>query len=86
MSPLVLFFKAGVACCLPTCAKGSSVLDEGNVSFGIFWVLWFLLGGFVHMWSPSIAGLPVVYKAWVTQVCLLLDTPFGRRSVGALPL
>ena len=37
-------FKAGVACCLPTCAKGLSVSDEGNVSFGIFWVLWFLLG------------------------------------------
>ena len=37
-------FKAGVACCLPTCAKGLSVPDEGNASFGIFWVLWFLLG------------------------------------------
>ena len=41
---------------------------------------------FVHMGSPSSAGLPVVYKTWVTQVCLLLDTPFGRRSVEALPL
>ena len=40
----------------------------------------------VHMGSLSFAGLPVVYKTWVTQVCLLLDTPFGRRSVGALPL
>ena len=36
---------------------------------------------FVHMGSVS----PVVYKTWVTLVCLLLDTPFGRRSVGALP-
>ena len=33
-----------MACCLPTCAKGLSVPDEGNASFGIFWVLWFLLG------------------------------------------
>ena len=33
--------------------------------------------GFVHMESPSLAGLPVVYKAWVTQVCLLLDMPSG---------
>ena len=41
---------------------------------------------FVHMGSPSFAGLLVVYKTWVTQVCLLLDTPFGRRSVEALPL
>ena len=37
-------FKAGVACCLPTCAKGSSVPVMENASFGIFWVLWFLLG------------------------------------------
>ena len=29
---------------------------------------------------------PFVYKASVTSVCLLLDTPFGRRSVVALPL
>ena len=75
-----------MACCLPTCAKGLSVSDEGNVSFGIFWVLWFLLGVFVHMGSPGFASLPVVYKAWVTQVWLPLDTPFGRRSVEALPL
>ena len=47
---------------------------------------WFLLGVLVHMGSSSLAGLPVVYKTWVTKVCLLLDTPFGRRSVGALPL
>ena len=40
----------------------------------------------VHMESASFARLPVVYKAWVSSVCLLLDTPFGRRSVGALPL
>ena len=40
----------------------------------------------VHMESTSLASLPVVYKTWVTPVCLLLDTPFGRRSVGALPL
>ena len=25
-----------------------------------------------------------VYRAWVTQVCLLLDTPIGRRSVGGI--
>ena len=79
-------FQAGVACCLPTCAKGLSVPDEGNASFGIF--LCFLVSPWclVHMVSPSFAGLPIVYKAWVTQVCLLLDTPFGRRSVEALPL
>ena len=36
--------------------------------------------------STGFAGLPAVYKTWVTLVCLLLDTPFGQRSVGALPL
>ena len=37
--------------------------------------------------SASFASIHlVVYKAWVTSVCLLLDTPSGRRSVGALPL
>ena len=40
----------------------------------------------VHSGGSGFAGLhPVVYRAWVTLVCLLLDTPFGRRSVGALP-
>ena len=37
-------FKAGVACCLPTCAKGSSVTVVVNVSSGVFGVFWFLLG------------------------------------------
>ena len=36
-------------------------------------------------WSSGLSGLPVMYKSWVILVCLLLDTPFGRRSVGALP-
>ena len=44
------------------------------------------LSSVLDMGSPSFAGLPAVYETWVTQVCLLLDTPFGRRSVGALPL
>ena len=36
--------------------------------------------------GASLASPPVVHKTWVTSVCLLLDTPIGRRSVGALPL
>ena len=79
-------FKAGVACCLPTCAQGSSVLDMGNAVFGAFWAFLVSSWCLVHMESASFASLPVVHKAWVTSVCLLLDTPFGRRSVGALPL
>ena len=38
------------------------------------------------MGSASFAGLPIVYKTWVTLVCLLLDTPLGRRLVKAVPL
>ena len=39
-------FKAGVACCLPTCVQGCSfpVMGDFGVWFGIFWVLWILLG------------------------------------------
>ena len=79
--------RAGVGCCLPTCAQGSSVPVTGNIGNGVFFLaFWLLFSVFVHIESASLASLPVVHKAWVTQVCLLLDTPFGRRSVGALPL
>ena len=37
-------FKAGVACCLPTCAQGSSVPVMENALYGVFWFFWFLLG------------------------------------------
>ena len=36
-------FKAGVVCCLPTCAKGSSVQVTGNLGYSCFWAFWFLL-------------------------------------------
>ena len=55
---------------------------------GLAFFVFFLVSSWclVHMGSFGLAELPVVYKTWVTSVCLLLDTPFGRRSVGALPL
>ena len=37
------FLKAGVACCLPTCAQGSSVPNKGNLGFGLFLAFGFLL-------------------------------------------
>ena len=41
--------------------------------------------GLVCLGDASSAGtLPRIHKAWVTEVCLLLDTPMGRRSAGAL--
>ena len=38
------FLRTGVACCLPTCAKGSSVPVMENTVNGVFWAFWFLLG------------------------------------------
>ena len=81
-----LLLGTGVACCLPTCAQGSPVPVVENSGIGIFGAFWLLFGALVHMGGAGFASLPVVYKAWVTSVCLLLDTPFGRRSVEALPL
>ena len=40
----------------------------------------------VCLGGASFAGPLVAHMTWVTLVCLLLDTPFRRRSVGALPL
>ena len=59
-------FRAGVACCLPTCAQGSSVPVMGNVFPGVF--LGFSVSSWhlVHMGSPRFSGLPVMYKIWVT--------------------
>ena len=76
-----------MACCLPTRAQGSSVSVTGIVENGSFGAFGFLLGALVHMGGASLASLhPFVYRASVTWMCLLLDTPFGRRSVGALSL
>ena len=38
------FLRTGVACCLPTCARGFSFSDTEMVGIGIFWVFWLLLG------------------------------------------
>ena len=59
------FLKAGVACCLPTCAKGSSVPVMVNFVNTVLGVLWFLLGVLCIWGSSGLSGLPVVYKSWV---------------------
>ena len=69
------FPKAGVACCLAACAQLR----------GMWRMVWLLFGA-LCVWGASFGSVPFVYKAWVTSVCLLLDTPFGRRWVGASPL
>ena len=83
----VLLLKTDVICCLPTCSQGlsapvSEMVEEWQ--FGDFLVSPWCL---VHTGCASFASLPLcVYGAWVPKVCLLLDTPCGRRSVEALSL
>ena len=75
----VPLFKAGVVCCLPTCAKGSSVQVTGNLGSSCFWAFWFLL---CVLCILEVLGLvffpPGVHKTWVLLVCLFWVTPLGR--------
>ena len=81
------FLRTGVTCCLPTCARGFSFSDTGIVGIGSSWAFWLLLGTLCILGSTSFLSLPpCVYKVWVSKMCRLLDTPCGRRSVGALSL
>ena len=75
-------FRTGVACCLPTCAKGSSVSAMGNVSSGIFWVLWFLLG-VLCIWRVLVfLGSLVVHKS-CASCCPRVRSEWSRlRSEG----
>ena len=66
-------FKAGVACCLPTCAQGSSVPVVGNIFHGVFWVFWFLLG-VLCIWGVL---------AWLVS---LLCTRLGLLRCASRPL
>ena len=43
-APSCSFLRAGVVCCLPTCAQGSSVPVTGMVGDGSFGAFWVLLG------------------------------------------
>ena len=65
------------------CAGGFFFWYGGGVER---WFLGFLASAWCPV-HPSFAGhLPCVYKAWVSKMCLLLDPPCGRRSVGASSL
>ena len=78
-----LYIAYRVVCCLPVCAQGSSAAVTGNVGSGAFWAFWVLLGVSCIWVGACFACLsPHVYRTRVTEVCLSLDTPIGRRSVG----
>ena len=86
------FLRTGVACCLPTCAQGSSVPNTGNLDpllllirccYGVcaFLGFWVLLG-VLCIWRRVLALLVHtlhVYRIRATQVCLSMDTPSGRK-------
>ena len=81
------FLKIGVACCLPTCARGLSFTDTelvGKFFFG------FLASPqcLVHLGGDSSASHPpCVYKTWVSKMCLLLGGQWGyylRYPLGSL--
>ena len=58
-------FNAGVACCLPTCAQGSSDLVMGNTTNGVFW-------GFLGFFLVSCA-----YERVLALLVSLLCTRLG---------
>ena len=67
-------FKTGVACCLPTCAQGSSDPVMGKTSNGVFCFFWFLLG-VLCIWGV----LALLVSLLCTRLGLLrcASCPFG---------
>ena len=57
------------------CAGGFLFLVRSQWRKGVFWLFSFSLVPCAS-WGASVAShLPCVYKAWVSKMCLLLDTP-----------
>ena len=69
---------AGMVCCLPTCAKGSSVHVTGNLGVSCFWTFWFLL--------CALFMLEVLGSVFLLLVCTRLGSCwcafFGSRPLG----
>ena len=71
-------FKAGVVCCLPTCAKGSSVHVTGNFGFSCFGAFLFLL---FALCTLGLLGL-FFYLLWCTRLGSCWCAFFGSRPLG----
>ena len=69
--------RTAVACCLPTCAQGSSVPVMGNVLYGVFWFFWFLLG-VLCIWGV----LAWLVSLLCTRLGLLRCASFWTRPLG----
>ena len=72
------FLRTGVACCLPTCARGFSFSDTGIVGIGIFWVFWLLLGTLCILGVLVFVVYPLVCTKFGFQRCAL----YWTRPVG----
>ena len=79
--------KTEIACCLPTCAQGSSVPHTVNLGFAVFGLSCFSLV-LCAFWRVALFGLTpsCVQGLGSLLVCLLLDSPFGCAALEALPL
>ena len=82
---MLLLFFARRGCMLLTDVCAGFICYCYGRSWG--WCILGTLGApwsLVHMEGAGFASFsPHVYQTRVTEVCLSLDTPFGRRSVGA---
>ena len=74
---------SGVVSCLPTCAKGVSVLVLGNGCCGTFWVLWGLLGILCVWGILALLIFSLILTGFGLRRCVFRWTRFlcgGRRG------
>ena len=77
------FLKAGVACCLPTCAQGLSVPVMENALLVVFWGVFASSWRFIHRLLVLLASL--YHEQNLGCFGVPQTAPFGRGLVGALP-
>ena len=71
-------FKAGMACCLPTCAHISSVPVMENVASGVFFGFLASSRCLVCMGGANLASPPVVHKTWLQRCASCRTCPSGK--------
>ena len=75
--------RAGVVCCEPTCAQGSSAAVTEGVGSGTFWALWVLLGVLCICGVLALLVFPLVYTGLGLRRCAYCWTcPLGGGCRG----
>ena len=75
--------RAGVVCCLPTCAQDSPATVMENWGFSAFWVLWGLLGVLCVWGMLVLLVLSLIFTGLGLRRCAFRWTRFlggGRRG------